>query len=294
MKKIIILTLIILFIFTTPTFAFLGFIGDVIESQTPQPMYRVPGGQEIEYMLKTIKQVQLMINQVESLKNMGEQGLDQSALLSKMLGNSQLAGIVGTDFSSYSSEDWEKVIYDNIEDLFTELDTTVEETGEIPEEQADEIRKEVESRVIDPVDTAVSDLKNQFENEEIPSYTREEREEIFKEKVKELEKDLNLTVEYYVEIDKTYGGKSEYENYIKKENQTLNNISSKLEGNLDNASLPMIMKSLNVLMVQQNRINLKVVQALSDLNEQVGRIGETYQKGNIGNNFMEIDRKFNY
>lgn len=293
MKKIIMFTLLIIFVLTSTTFAFFGLVDDVVESNTPQPMYRVPNGQEVEYMAKTIKQVQLLINTVDNIQRLEEQGMDQQAMMGKMLGNDQLASIVGNDISDLSAEDWENIMWDKINDLFSQLNNTVENVEELPEETENEIKKEVEKRVKSPVDVVLNDLESQIEDGNIQTYSREEKEEVFREKVKELEDKLDLTVEYYVEVDKNYGENSNYENYIKSEEETLNNLANELGNNLENASLPMTMKSLNVLMLQNNRINLKTLKALSDLNEQIGRIGETYHKNNIGDEFKNIDRKFN-
>lgn len=292
MKKIIILTLILLITFSSSAFAFFGLFEDAISSLSPQPMYRVPSGQELEYMAKTIKQVQLMIEQAQKLKNMEEQGLDQQALMSKMLGNTQLAGIVGGDISNYTADDWENLVYDNINDLFDKLNNTFEETTELPDDIKEKTKEQVESR-LETLDTSLEDLESQLEDGNIATYDREEREEIFKKKIEELSKKLDLTVEYYVEIDQTYGENSEYEKYIKKEEQVLNDLTQTMGDNFDKATLPMAVKSLNVLMAQNNRINLKIVKALSDLNEQTGRVGEIQSKEQIGNEFNEIDLKYN-
>lgn len=293
MKKIILITLILVLTFTSNTFALFGIFDDVIESNTPQPMYRVTGGQEIEYMLKEQIKERIMRSLREDILSLEEQNIDQSALMSVMLGNNNLTNIVGDDFSNYSQRDWEDIIYNKIENLFSQLNNTVDETAKLPEDKAEEVEKEVEDRIIDPVDTVITDLQSQYKDNNIPVYTREEREKLYKEKIEELNKRLDITVNYYANIDKKYGNNSEYQNYINKERKSLNNISKELEENLDNATLPMIMKSLNVLLIQNNRIQLNTLKAISDLNEQIGRIGEQYQKYNIGEEFKKIDRRFN-
>ncbi|SEM73415.1 hypothetical protein SAMN04488698_11422 [Candidatus Frackibacter sp. WG12] len=277
-KKILLLVLVgvLMLAYNLNTFALLG------DQAIPQAVYRVPMGSEVKYLEDNVQKLLYLNEQVMKLKKQLDQYKDQEALFRALLGNSKLLDLADYDFDNMSLEEWKEVIRTAADIIYADVDVVKSSTNNKPSKQRVEKIKEFRK-----VMAGDSDSESQSNDQDPiidsnPDTSKQERNE---EQIKNLKARLNNLSKLYNQLLSRYMNLEIYKDkssqpivvpkadsmptYIKKTQKDLEQIEDNMakNQNLKRSNIPALLQSLNKQMLFNNQINLKILQALSDLNK---------------------------
>ena len=277
MKKLIITISVITLLFTlTPSsYALPG------EQAIPQATYRVPMGQELEYISKWIQKLNYLREQVDSIKKTMKYDRRNSQLFSLMIGNEDAIDILeDEDFfegGTTQFNDWlANETYDMFDRTIYEIEETDEETKELWEETAEE---NISIFMEESTDSTYKELQ-ETSKEEI-SENDSPNEKDFKKESKELyKKNQKIREENKEELVES----EEQDNFIKSHKEEMN---KKLE---NQSAEDFSLKSLNDLMIQNNVISLEILSTMNEIKRQMIQLNSTIQRESINEDFEESKR----
>ena len=274
MKKIFVFAL--LFILLTSS-SVLG------QSGVPTPTYRIPMGQEIEYMSKTLQQLNYLNNMVGKLEDTMQLDTYNSKMVGVITGNRNALDVLANeDFDQMSGKDMENWFandaYRLFEDKISFISEVGEDTSEIWEENA---TKEVELafeegdpiyRKIKEEDTEINESKD---NEDVKQY---------KKRVKELQKKNERLEEEMKELKTKYDKEeSETTHFIEKEKEKMKTRINDMQ--TEDISL----KGLSELLLHNNLYQLKMIETQRDMMNQLIQINTILIKEHSKDSYMKIE-----
>lgn len=246
------------------------------EDLVPQPTYSVGLGLELEKLENTAKQILCLLDIFEGISSQIDSLKNQSEFLRAMFGSSK---ILNLDFSfvDWTHRDWLEFVAFDLDKFFAGVDRLIEKPVAIT------LTKD-QVKLIDNFKNIVgSNYKN------VPQRKENETVQEKKSRIEGMYGDLNRKIGYlnnmqdegikkyvsqFVNLQDT---KDDLVNeiipgsvpcFIKKQQEALVTIDENMltDNNLSIANMPLLLKSMNQLLLQNNQLTLKVVEVLADFN----------------------------
>lgn len=287
-------------------FSFTGkaFIGPAIEKSIPQPVYSTPNGMELEKLIKWARTIEELYTVTKTLEQTLKQDRKDSTMMNVLLGNKELLEVYqDEDLADLSAEEWEQWVKNDINAVFSDTTQELMYMGELMQELDETTQKETEAEVSREVGENTDPVIQDF-LEKSGTETEEDNEDLTNQE--SFQKDLeNLKQKHeqgkanIAEIKYKYGSEDkEIEGstteFIKEEKESLNNVNENMNENVNKQSLSLAVKTISKIQMENTRINLKMLEALKDINKQLARIESKLHQQYISEEYMKIRRDHQY
>lgn len=294
MVKRLLLSIMLVLVFSYSSFAFIPGVDQAI----PQATYRVLMGSEFEYIAKEVQKIDYLFSMTTSMGNNFERNVDNSYLMNILMGSDSFIDALRTrDLSSMSKEDIDQFLITELDKIFSDVHkVSLYLEKELPPAQKSKIEKKtnVITSKDNPVVNEMIYRAGEGEKQKIKNHEEEFKADVINlnEKRKEFDQYYKgMVANYGLEDDPVEGSTTEY---IHKQKENLQNTRQSFEQNLDKTSLVVAMRTLNMLMLQNNENQIKILEALKDNNYLLLMLNGNSFKENLNNEYRDIRIKYGY
>lgn len=288
-KKILIFVLMAVIFFSTAAGA-----------MTPTPVYRIPAGQELEYISKLVQELDYLWELNEKSADIFASNIDNSALTSLMMGQTDLVDVIANeDLHKMSEEELSQWVENDLMTIFEDSIILFENADEDLEDiRNQEAAIEVNYLMEEPV-PAVAEMKNYAGEDPDDEDNTENRKELI-EKAKVIEKNYERTKEFYREVDKNYDQEqsrldnSNVNDFINRQADQLEQTNDNFNENADRITPALSYKMQVQLQMQNNAMMLQMLKSMRDLNRQMMMINAVLNKENLEEELNTLKNQYHY
>ena len=288
-KKIFILSLVFV----------IGFSVNIL-AVAPTPVYRIPAGQELEYISKLVQELNYLFELNEKGAKIFANDLDNSAMMSLMMGNGDIIDVIANDDLHKMSREELSQWFEN--DIMEIYDGTIDLFEDVPEDiqniRNQEAQIEVNYIMEEPV-PGVSELKK-YANQDPENKNNTENKKKLIEKAKIVNKNYENSKKLYQELDKNYDQeKSQLDNsnindFIDKNANQLEKVNKNFNDNVDRITPALSYKLQVQLQMQNNAMMLQMLRSMRDLNRQMLLINSILNKQNLEEELNRLKNQYHY
>ena len=201
------------------------------------------------------------------------------------------------DLSSMSKEEIDQFLVTELDKIFVDVhQIALYLNPEMSPSQKNEVDRKTD--IITGKDNPVVN-ELMYRAGEIEKQKINNREEEFQADLNKLNQKRKEFDEYYKGMVAKYGLEDEplegsTTDYIQRQKENLQNTRTSFEQNLDKTSLVVAMRTLNMLMLQNNENQIKILEALKDNNYLLLMLNGNSFKENLNNEYRDIRIKYGY
>lgn len=294
MVKKLLFSFILVLVFSSSALAFVP----GVEQAIPQATYRVLMGSEFEYIAKEVQKLDYLFSMTTELGKNFERNVDNSYLMNILMGSDSFVDALQTkDLSSMSKEEIDQFLVTELDKIFVDVhQIALYLNPEMSPSQKNEVDRKTD--IITGKDNPVVN-ELMYRAGEIEKQKINNREEEFQADLNKLNQKRKEFDEYYKGMVAKYGLEDEplegsTTDYIQRQKENLQNTRTSFEQNLDKTSLVVAMRTLNMLMLQNNENQIKILEALKDNNYLLLMLNGNSFKENLNNEYRDIRIKYGY